>query len=196
MSEDLPNLGKLIKLLKMTTSTNDNEALMFVRKANDELKKFGGDWDTLLRGKVTVIGDPFDGLNIPSTRMEKTATNPAYRPSPSPAPRPSQPARPTSTRQKAPPAPPWSQVNPTPPPPPPPQPRRPRTNIYAAKCRCCGIQVDAQAGILISGSNGWRVECVSCFKGQTTQSQSAPKGGRKRGALTLDNLSALMGDIP
>jgi len=188
--EDLPNLGKLIKLLKMTTSTNDNEALMFVRKANDELKKFGGDWDTLLRGKVTVIGDPFDGLDTPPTRMEKTATNPAHRPSYPSTPQ----SKPTPTRAHK--APPWSQVNPTPPPPPPPQPRRPRTNIYAAKCRCCGIQVDAQAGILISGTNGWRVECVSCSKGQTTQSQSAPKGGRKRGALTLDNLSALMGDIP
>jgi hypothetical protein len=66
MAEDLPNLGKLIKLLKMTTSSNDAEALAFLRKANLELAKFGGDWESLLRGKVTVIGDPFEGVSAPS----------------------------------------------------------------------------------------------------------------------------------
>jgi hypothetical protein len=53
------NLEQLIKLLKLTTSSNDHEALSASRKANLQLEKFGGDWDTLLRGKVTVLADPF-----------------------------------------------------------------------------------------------------------------------------------------
>ena len=56
---ELPNLGLLIKLLKLTTASNDAEALSAMRKANEQLIKFGGDWEALLRGKVTVIGDPF-----------------------------------------------------------------------------------------------------------------------------------------
>ena len=60
-----PSLTLLIKLLKMTTSSHDAEALVACRKANAELQKFGGDWDTLLRGKVTVIGDPFANLHKP-----------------------------------------------------------------------------------------------------------------------------------
>lgn len=62
---DLPNLGLLIKLLKLTTSTSDMEALAAMRKANEQLTKFGGDWERLLRGKVTVIGDPFAGVAPP-----------------------------------------------------------------------------------------------------------------------------------
>jgi len=97
MAEDLPNLSKLIKLLKMTTSSNDAEALAFLRKANAELVKFGGDWESLLRGKVTVIGDPFDGcfaapVPPPPTSNYRYTPPPAasqpqaqyhYRPSPS-----------------------------------------------------------------------------------------------------------------
>lgn len=66
MSENpAPSLTLLIKLLKMTTSSSDAEALVAARKANAELKKFGGDWESLLRGKVTVIGDPFADLAKP-----------------------------------------------------------------------------------------------------------------------------------
>ena len=66
-----PSLTMLIKLLKMTTSSHDNEALVAVRKANAELAKFGGDWDSLLRGKVTVIGDPFADLAQPDDRSRR-----------------------------------------------------------------------------------------------------------------------------
>jgi hypothetical protein len=48
MSEELPNLTLLIKLLKMTTSSHDAEALLAIRKANEQLAKFGGDWERLL----------------------------------------------------------------------------------------------------------------------------------------------------
>ena len=82
-----PSLTMLIKLLKMTTSSNDNEAMVAMRKANLELSKFGGDWEPLLRGKVTVIGDPFAVTPVPEARRAPDA----YRSPPQQAPRPSQP---------------------------------------------------------------------------------------------------------
>jgi len=198
MSEDLPNLGKLIKLLKMTTSQNDNEALLFVRKANEELKKFGGDWDTLLRGKVTVIGDPFVDVAPPPSRMTKTATNPAYTSS-DPSWGRTHTTR-SSTSRKSPITPPNPRIFGQPKTPStsqfPPPPTQPRSNLYAGKCRCCGTHVPANSGILIGTTNGWRVECTSCSKGQTAQATAAPKHGRKRGSLSVDNLAQLMGDIP
>lgn len=82
-SSDLPNLGILIKLLKMTTSSNDGEALNAIRMANHALSKFGGDWERLLRGKVTVIGaDPFDKIPDPPRAAPKP--QPAYRAPPPP----------------------------------------------------------------------------------------------------------------
>lgn len=92
-----PSLTLLIKLLKMTTSSSDAEALVAARKANAELKKFGGDWESLLRGKVTVIGDPFADLTKPDvglTRAPRPATAPrapAPQPPPTPQPRPARP---------------------------------------------------------------------------------------------------------
>lgn len=83
---ELPNLGLLIKLLKMTSSTHDAEALSAMRKANEQLVKFGGDWERLLRGKVTVIGDPFIGVQAP--RTPPTSTRPAPPPPAPQAPRP------------------------------------------------------------------------------------------------------------
>lgn len=59
------NLDLLIKLLKMMASSNDGEALMAARKATQQIEKVGGDWDALLRGKVTIIADPFAGSKVP-----------------------------------------------------------------------------------------------------------------------------------
>jgi hypothetical protein len=85
-----PSLTLLIKLLKMTTSSHENEALVAMRKANAELLKFGGDWESLLRGKVTVIGDPFADLKAPDVGR----TTPP-RPTPPPVPpKPAAPAQP------------------------------------------------------------------------------------------------------
>lgn len=93
---ELPNLGLLIKLMKMTTSNVDHEALLAIRKANEQLVKFGGDWEALLSGKVTVIGDPFEKVPAPPPREERTgdwgdarrAPAPPHRPQPKPAPQP------------------------------------------------------------------------------------------------------------
>lgn len=82
-----PSLALLIKLLGMTQSENDAEALVALRKATAEMRKFpGGTWADLLSGKVTVIGDPFANLATP--RSGSPSPRPSPRPSPSPPPPP------------------------------------------------------------------------------------------------------------
>lgn len=101
MAQDPPNLTLLIKLLRMTASSNDGEALIAMRKANELLAKFGGDWDTLLRGKVTIIADPFGDL--PDVKHEPKAPPvpmPPRQPQPVPKATPpwtAKPPRPQST---------------------------------------------------------------------------------------------------
>ena len=86
-----PNLDLLIKLMKMTTSATDGEALAAIRFANQLLSKLGGDWEDLLRGKLATI-DPFASLPEPPKAAPKTTTSsysggfsaakPAYQPPP------------------------------------------------------------------------------------------------------------------
>lgn len=57
---------KLIKLLGMTTSANDAEALSFIRAANSELDKLGKTWSEFIMSKVTVVADPFDKVPTPT----------------------------------------------------------------------------------------------------------------------------------
>src|SRR5262245_56175131 len=119
---ELPNLGLLIKLLKMTTSSNDGEALIAMRKANEQLIKFGGDWEALLSGKVTVIGDPFVKMDAPrdsDIRRSQHAKPPpphsAPRPQPQPKPQPqAAPQRPTASARPRPQARPQPAPQPTP----------------------------------------------------------------------------------
>lgn len=92
-----PDLGLLIKMLRMTTSDTDTIALVAMRKANKELEKFGGDWEALLLGKVkvTIVSDPFANNSIPNVsngeRARRTSTPPnTYTPSPPPPPPPPQ----------------------------------------------------------------------------------------------------------
>ena len=132
---DLPNLGMLIKLMKLTASSNDAEALLAVRKANEQLIKFGGDWEALLSGKVTVIGDPFVSLRDPPPeevsrgrgapsaptppRPQPTPQPPLWRSSPKPRPqaqarpqpKPQPKPQPTPTPAAAAPKPKWSNVD-------------------------------------------------------------------------------------
>lgn len=97
--KDPPNLGLLIKLMKLTASPNDAEALLAVRKANEQLLKFGGDWERLLTGRVTITGDPFLATPVPTQTWtnRRQATAPA-RPQPRPA-APPPPPPPTAPRQ-------------------------------------------------------------------------------------------------
>jgi hypothetical protein len=91
----------LIKLLKMTTSTHDHEALSAIRLANTQLLKLGTDWEDLLYAKVTLVADPFTGIPDVSNSAPRSGAAPSqpynHR---SPPPQPQKPATP-----KPPPAP-------------------------------------------------------------------------------------------
>lgn len=100
------NLEHIIKFLGMTQSSNDAEAVMFMRKANERLKAAGWDWDKLLRGKVTIIEDPFKSVPVPRRReAEPEPYNPPPQPAPEPyryqptPPRAARPARPATPKR-------------------------------------------------------------------------------------------------
>lgn len=89
MPEDIQGLPLLIKLLKMTTSSNDGEALVALRKANKTIIDQGWDWESLLLAKVKIIGDPFAGLHRPKVdtpppMRAPQPQAPAWRPAPNP----------------------------------------------------------------------------------------------------------------
>jgi len=153
--DELQKHHLLLKLLKMTTSDNDGECLVSIRKANGLLREAGWDWDRLLAGKIRVIGDPFAGVAPPVNRGagdRRPPPPPAYgRPAPAPPP------------QRT--------------PPPPPQPAKPRApkinstkeNIFPGPCYCCGAQVPAKAGYIFDPSKfnsrakqKWQIACSSC----------------------------------
>jgi hypothetical protein len=47
---------KFIKLMMMTTSSHDHEALNAIRMANSFLAGMNRNWEEVLRGKVTIVG--------------------------------------------------------------------------------------------------------------------------------------------
>lgn len=70
------DLDMLIKLMGMTGSSSDNEALNAVRLANKWLGSKGHSWEDLLRGKVTVEADPFAAA--PSVAVNVHSAQPRY----------------------------------------------------------------------------------------------------------------------
>ena len=56
---------RLIKLLGMTTSTNDAEALVALRAANRELDRLGKTWHEFITSRLTVVADPFGSIPTP-----------------------------------------------------------------------------------------------------------------------------------
>lgn len=67
--QEIPKQELLVKLLMMTTSSNDGEALTAIRKANELLKTQGWDWVKLIAGKITIVEDPFKDLAMPEVRQ-------------------------------------------------------------------------------------------------------------------------------
>jgi len=153
MSEDLdgklPKQELLIKILNMTTSDNDNTALVAIRRANEFLGKNNWSWEKLITAKIKIVEDPFKNINVPqSGNFAGVRPNP-----PPPPPRPA--ARPTQFTHAYPNTPPPKPQAP-PRPQPAPKPRAPlgvSTNIYAGNCWCCGDPVDAKAGWLFDPSD-------------------------------------------
>lgn len=96
MSDDdkLPKQDRLIKLMGMTGSSNDGEALVALRMATKLLNEAGWDWARLIEGKIKVIADPFASVPKPQSGGG-SSTNPyGAKPSAPPPPPPQRPAAP------------------------------------------------------------------------------------------------------
>lgn len=152
---DVPKQELLIKLLKMTTSNNDGEALTALRKANAFLVSAGWDWERLINAKITVVEDPFKDLGASPAWGSPQGTTSVPQP-------PSRPAPPRA---------------PTPPPQPPRQPFQAgptqavgnMPNRFPGYCYCCGIELIATAGfafipakLTANAPNKWCVVCQTC----------------------------------
>lgn len=95
--------SRLIKLLGMTTASNDGEALAAMRMANRELDRLGKTWHEFIMSKITVVADPFAQVPTPPSTPTadaygrpcdwRNATAPS-RPTPPPPPRRPQPTPP------------------------------------------------------------------------------------------------------
>lgn len=174
MADALPKHVLLVKLLKMTTSDNDGEALSAMRKANALLTTAGWDWDKLMSGKITVVEDPFGSIGVPKS------------------------SRPVDPQPE------WANPNAGtrfPNPPPPPQPAAPKhttwplgqvANKFAAACWCCGAEVLAGKGFIFKPgdhSNGpmqWKVACTPCNMTAIVANYAAPIQRTKRKANVTD----------
>ena len=167
-----PRQDILLKLLKMTTSSNDGEALTAIRKANAVLIAGGWDWDKLISRKIVIVEDPFSKVQAPpsfNNDRHVSRPQPFHTPPPQPPP-----MRPTA---------------PPPPPPPPPKPRPAppplgpysnKANIYAGWCFCCGDTVPGQAGFMIKpfdhnpkAPDKWVPICTDCNKKRASIMRSA-----------------------
>jgi len=157
---ELPKQDLLLKLLKMTTATNDGECLNAIRKANSVLTSAGWDWDKLIAGKIRVVADPFAGVRAPVNTPHGT-----YRPTPPPVGAPTPPyAQPYAGMKPAPHSP--------PPPPRQPAPKAPistKANIFPGFCYSCGVAVPASDGLVFDpahhnprAKSKWQIICKSC----------------------------------
>lgn len=94
-------LELLIKFMRMT-GAEDNIALVAIKKANAHLAKLGTDWESILRGKVKIIADPFASINIPQAHVNPNR-NEDYKPRAPARPQPQAPAPPPQPAYKPPP---------------------------------------------------------------------------------------------
>lgn len=171
VADDLPKQELLCKLLKMTTSSNDGEALTAMRKANALLISAGWDWDRLIAGKIVVVGDPFVSLKTPEVKKSGDGYN-SSRPPPRPKPPPQGQAAfftpmPRGAAQR--PSAPSVQYS-------------KKSNLYPGGCYCCGITVDIGDGFVFNpidwnagAKDKWVPICKSCNKGKGVPSSPAKR---------------------
>jgi len=172
VAEELQKHHLLVKLLKMTTSSSDAEALVAMRKANDLLASAGWDWDRLMAGKITVVGDPFAGLGDPTPRVRQDDS--WQRPA-----APTQPAAPRPTL--------YLPVAST------------KPNSYEGHCYCCGKLVAVRGGFIFKArdyhsrapAHGWQVICTTdnVNRNATIGPSAAPRVGRGARKVTADDLA-------
>lgn len=175
LSDQLPKEQLLLKLLKMTTSSNDGEALTAIRKVNSLLTDNGWDWDRFVAGKIKIVANPFVGLGTPTRPAPRTEA-PGFTP-PSPPPPPPPKARYSGQKVRA-----------------------AGINKFADNCYCCGIEVMAQMGGFFNpqdynlnarSSNPrskFSVVCKSCEGVNIVWDQPAPPI-RKRGRANINDLA-------
>lgn len=167
-NEQLPKQELLLKLLKMTTSSNDAEALVAIRKVNRMLTDNGWDWDKFVAGKIKIVENPFVGLGTPPRRNGASTPMTQAPPPPPKAPLAGQRVRSLGI------------------------------NRYADFCYCCGIEVVAQAGGFfkredynLNAKNAnprspFSVVCKSCDGKEMIWDQPAPQIRRKGKAAVGD----------
>jgi hypothetical protein len=174
---ELPKQELLIKLLGMTTA-GDNEALVAIRKANALLTAAGWSWEQLIRGKITIVEDPFNSIdNLFEVKPTATAApTPPRRPQ---APTPSKPA-PVDNPFMA----------------------SPRTRIgiapnkFLARCYCCGVEVVTGAGFWFrpnalnpAAPDKISVVCTPCSTtGTVYRAATGQRPTKKRGSVDIHNL--------
>ena len=128
---ELPKQDLLAKLLGMTTSNNDGEALNAIRKANLLMKSAGWTWADLISKKIKIIENPFTGLGDPRQKMP-----------PPPRPRGTGMATEWNDGKAQGSAQPQSNLKP------PLSPISTKPNYYAGFCYCCGAQAAAHDGFI------------------------------------------------
>lgn len=176
---ELPKQELLIKLLRMTTSDNDPEALAALRKANALLVSAGWDWERLIHSKIRIIEDPFKNLGTPSAPARAANGSGFARPQPQPQSAPVTPPKRTTTT--------W--------------PLGIQPNRFANFCYCCGVEVLTNVGVIFKpimhnarGSSEWKVACLPCNGTNTTPGchvldYPATRQKAKRGRHNLTDLA-------
>jgi hypothetical protein len=152
VSDALPKQELLIKLMGMTTASNDGEALNALRMANRLLDAAGWDWKRLIEGRITVVEDPFKSIHDPfagrrTQSVDVDMSTPRYRPAPTPP-------SPTPAQAPNPPQPFIVGVS---------------TNRFPAFCWNCAVEVLAGKGKIFKPSthnphapSTWQVICAPC----------------------------------
>lgn len=181
--EKLPKHELLLKMLKMTTSDNDGQALVAIRKANALMESAGWDWDRLFAGKITVVADPFASISTPKARQ---GDGPSYRSGEAPPrPAPPRPTRPgdygTAFRPPPPPQAPHTGFMANTPPPPT-LPLSTTKNMYPGFCYVCGNHTPSQDGFAFQphqhnhrAPTKWAVLCKTHNKSTTFIGNSPAK---------------------
>lgn len=186
---ELPKQELLIKLLGMSSSSNDGEALVAIRKANRLLADAGWSWEQLIRGKITIVEDPFNALDRQNGGNPFDAHINRPTASAAPPPRPTPPRQPNPTqhptfKQNIP----FQASNS--------KPIGSNLNKYVGYCYCCGIEVPANTGRHFrpnaynpAASDKWAVICMPCTTtGTIYVNATGQRPGKKRGKADINSL--------
>lgn len=177
---ELAKQDLLVKILGMTTSDNDGQALVAIRKANKLLADAGWTWERLIAGKITIVQDPFNGVGDPFANMFNAAPARTSTPAPKAS---------KSTSSNPPPAQniPWTAT--------PSSPISTMKNKYVGFCYCCGDETPAGAGFFFTPSyrnpaapSKSHVVCVPCNTSGTIYANPTGMRRRTRGKANISDL--------